>query len=69
MRSRDRGMLTAEIEEGAASVTLIHLANISYRVGRTIHFDAGNMLCIGDPEANQLLTRDYREPYVVPEEV
>ncbi len=69
VRSRDRGSLNAEIEEGAASATLIHLANISYRVGRTIHFDADRMVCMGDPEANALMTRRYREPYVVPEEV
>ena len=29
----------ASIEEGAISTTLVHLANISYRVGRTLHFD------------------------------
>ena len=41
VRSRKRGELNAEIEEGAISTTLVHLANISYRLGRTVHFDAG----------------------------
>ncbi len=36
-------MLNAEIEEGAASTVLVHLANISYRVGRTINFDSKNL--------------------------
>jgi hypothetical protein len=46
---------------------LVHLANISYRVGRTIQFDAQTMTCKGDPEANKYLTREYRKPYVMPE--
>jgi len=48
---------------------LVHLANISYRVGRSINFDANTMTCVGDPEANKLLTRAYRAPFVVPKSV
>jgi hypothetical protein len=48
---------------------LVHLANISYKVGRTLHFDAKTMTCTGDAEANKLLTRAYRKPFVVPEKV
>jgi predicted dehydrogenase len=66
VRSRKRQALNAEIEEGALSCNLMHLANISYRVGRTLHWDAKTMTCVGDPEANKLLTRAYRAPYVVP---
>jgi hypothetical protein len=69
VRSRRREMLHAEIEEGATSDLLVHLANISYRVGRSIAFDPSSMNCKGDDEANRLLTRDYREPFVVPAEV
>ena len=35
VRSRKREDLNAEIEEGALSCNLMHLANISYRLGRT----------------------------------
>jgi hypothetical protein len=45
------------------------LANISYRVGRSIHFDAKTQTIPGDAEANRLLTRKYRAPFVVPEKV
>jgi hypothetical protein len=69
VRSRKRESLNAEIEEGAASTVLVHLANVSYRVGRTLHFDSKTMTCIGDAEANKLLTRAYRKPFVVPEKV
>jgi predicted dehydrogenase len=66
VRSRKRGDLNAEVEEGAISTTLIHLANISYRLGRTVHFDAANYTCTGDKEATAMFTRQYRAPFVVP---
>jgi hypothetical protein len=47
-------------------VVLIHLANISYRLGRSLRFDAAIMTCPGDAEANQMFTRKYRDPFVVP---
>jgi predicted dehydrogenase len=67
VRSRKRENLKAEIEEGAISMVSLHLANISYRLGRTLHFDANSMRCIGDDEANAMFTRPkYRPPFVVP---
>jgi hypothetical protein len=69
VRSRKREGLNAEIEEGAASTVLVHLANISYRVGRTLHFDSKTMTVTGDAEANKLFTKVYRKPFVVPEKV
>ena len=47
----------------------MHLANISYRVGRTLNWDSKKMECTGDAEANKMLTRPYRAPYVVPKNV
>jgi predicted dehydrogenase len=69
VRTRKREILNAEVEEGAASTILVHLANISYRVGRTINFDSKTMTIVNDPEATKLMTRDYRKPFVVPEKV
>ncbi|MGD0302946.1 MAG: Gfo/Idh/MocA family oxidoreductase [Bryobacteraceae bacterium] len=66
VRSRKQSDLNAEIEVGAISTTLIHLANISYRVGRTLNFDAASYTCKGDAEANAMFTREYRKPFVVP---
>ena len=66
VRSRKRADLNAEVAEGAISTTLIHLANISYRLGRTLNFDAASYTCTGDAEANAMFTRDYRKPFVVP---
>ncbi|MFP4622173.1 MAG: Gfo/Idh/MocA family protein [Bacteroidales bacterium] len=69
IRTNNSSMLNAPIEEGFYSCALIHLANISYRVGRTLYFDPETMRIKEDEEANSLLTKEYREPYVVPENV
>jgi hypothetical protein len=53
VRSRKREDLTAEIEEGAISCVLMHLANISYRLGRTLHWDEKTWTVKGDPEADE----------------
>ena len=68
-RTRNYKDLSADIEIAATSADLCHLANISYRVGRTLKFDAAKMNFGADSEANKMLTRDYRKPYVVPEKV
>ena len=69
VRARDPKLLHAEIEETTLSTALCHLGNISYRVGRDLRFDPVRMQFPGDAEANKLLTREYRAPYVVPARV
>jgi predicted dehydrogenase len=67
MRSRKREDQLAEIEEGAISTMLIHLANISYRTRRTLYFDPVTYSCKGDAEATAMFTRDeYRSPFTIP---
>ena len=63
-RSRNHRELHDEIEIANLSAAMCHLANISYRVGRQLTLEDGPTFA-NDPEANKLLTRDYREPYVV----
>ena len=69
IRARDRKLLHAEIEETFLSTALCHLGNIAYRVNRDLRFDSAQMQFVGDAEANKLLTREYRKPYVVPDRV
>ncbi len=69
VRANDPSKRNAPIEEGAKSATLMHLGNLSYRLGRTITFDSEKMECVGDHEANAMLKRKYRAPYVVPDKV
>jgi len=68
LRSGNPDDLTAEIAHAHYSSTLCHLANIAYRVGRTIQFDPRAEQFPGDDEANGLLSRTPRPPYAVPEE-
>jgi predicted dehydrogenase len=56
----------ADIEEGHKSTRLCHLGNIAFRTGRAVRFDAHTETCVHDAEANRLLGRSYRAPFVVP---
>ena len=70
--SRKKEDLRAPIEEGHYSSGLAHLANASYRLGRTLNFDPETQQVKNDEEANRLLCeeeRGYRAPFVVPEKV
>ena len=69
VRSRRAEDIHCPIEEGHLSTTLVHLANASYRLGRTLKFDPVQEQVIDDEEANRMLRGTYRAPYVVPEEV
>ncbi len=69
IRSRNAADLHAPILEGHLSATLVHLANASYRLGRTINFDPEKEAVVHDAEATELLKGTYRKPYVVPENV
>ncbi len=69
VRSRNRKDLTCDIEEGHLSAALVHMANISYRTGRKLHFDPKTERFVNDDEANSYLKRKYREPFVIPENV
>ncbi len=69
VRSGNPEDLTCDVEVGHRSTILPHLGNIAYRVGRELMFDGLSERFVDDEEANKLLTRDYREPFVVPERV
>jgi hypothetical protein len=57
------------VETAHLASSLAHLGNISYRLGRQLQFDPATERFVGDEEANKMLTRNYRAPYVVPEKV
>ncbi len=63
-RSRKKEDLHDELSNAVLSASMCHLANISYRVGRRLTLTGGPKFD-SDTQANQLLTRDYRKPYVV----
>jgi hypothetical protein len=59
----------ADIEDGHKSTRLCHLGNIAFRTGRAIRFDEKTETCMDDKEANRLLGRTYRKPFVAPDSV
>lgn len=69
VRSRRAEDLNCDIVEGHLSTTLAQLATISYRLGRKLVFNPDTEKFIGDAQANRLLTREYRKPYVLPDNV
>ena len=69
IRSGKNEDLHCHILEGYMSACLPALANISYRMGRQLTFDGSKEKFVKDPEADKLLTRVYRKPYVVPDVV
>lgn len=64
---RSRQMPNTEVEIGHHSTIVSHLGNIAYRTKRIIRWDAERERIIGDAEADALLRRTYRKPYVLPE--
>ena len=61
-----RGRPVADIEEGYISTASCILANIAMQLGRTLVWDPKAGRVVGDAEANRLLARPYRAPWVHP---
>jgi len=66
---RSRRTPRADAEVAHRSAMLAHLGNIAYRVGRDLRLDPKTERFLDDDEANRLLARTYRPPYVMPEPV
>ncbi len=61
VKSRERPV--ADVEEGHLTANMCHLGNIATRLGRSFKWDAVKEEFIGDREANQMLSRPYRQPW------
>jgi predicted dehydrogenase len=64
MKNRKRP--NADVELGRLSTTLCHLGNICTRLKRDVRFDPKEENFGEDKEANALLTKEYRTPYLLP---
>lgn len=69
VESRKTSDQNGPVETAHLASSLAHLGNISYRLGRQLEFDPGAERFVGDEEANGMLSRNYRAPFVVPEKV
>jgi len=67
LNMKTRGRPVADIEQGYISTTACILANLSMKLGRTLEWDAALGRVVGDEEANRLLRRPYRAPWVHPD--
>jgi hypothetical protein len=67
VRSRKPSGQNGPVETAHYSSALAHLANISFRLRRRVEFDPRQERFVGDPEADRMLRRDYRAPFVVPD--
>lgn len=53
----------SDVEIGHRSTSTAILGNVAFRTGRTIEWDAEEERVVDDPEANNLVTADYRDPW------
>jgi predicted dehydrogenase len=62
----NRSRPVADIEQGYISSTACILANLSLELGRSLTWDHEKARVAGDDEANRLLARPYRKPWIHP---
>lgn len=67
---RSRKNPNGNVEQGHLSACLVHLANLSLRVGKKqLHFDARREVFTNSEKANSMLKRPGRKHYRIPEQV
>jgi predicted dehydrogenase len=64
LRTRERP--AGDVEIGHTSIIPSHLANIAYRLGRRVGWDAEREEIPGDAEAQRFVGRAYRSPWALP---
>lgn len=60
---RGKAKPKCDAEEGHKASVYCHLANIAWRIGRRIQWDAAKETIANDAEAEKLLSRAYRDPW------
>lgn len=63
---RGEAPLNADALTGHLSASLCHLGNIATRLRRSLQFDPQDEQIVGDPEANALVRREYRQHWGAP---
>lgn len=63
----ERGKPVADIEQGHISTAACILANMSMQLGRSLRYDPGKSIVVGDEQATSMLRRPYRAPWTHPE--
>ncbi|MFA6241744.1 MAG: Gfo/Idh/MocA family oxidoreductase [Candidatus Hydrogenedentales bacterium] len=63
---RSRTLPSCDVEKHLPLAIALNLGNLSYKIGRKVHWDAQTGQIANDPEANALVTPEYRKPWVLP---
>jgi len=69
VRMHDASLLNGPVETAHLSSGLAHLGNIAYKLDRVLTFNPDSERFVNDPEADKMLTRNYREGFEVPNKV
>ena len=69
VRKHDKSILNGPVETAHLASGLAHLGNIAYRLGKVLDFNPETETFVNDPEADAMLTRDYRKGFEVPEKI
>lgn len=62
---KNRTKPVADVEIGHRTATICNIGNIAYRLNRSLSWDPVKEEFLNDEEANKLLAKEYREPYVI----
>ena len=65
IKSRSRPVCDIELIHRSTNMSLLGM--LSLKLGRSVEWDGEKEVIIGDPEANKLLSRKYRKPWVYPQ--
>jgi predicted dehydrogenase len=60
---KTRGKTNAPVEVGARSITVCHLGNVAYELGRPVKWDPAKERFVNDSEADRLFSRPMRAPW------
>jgi predicted dehydrogenase len=60
---RTRSRPGADIAISARSITVSHLGNIAYELGRPVHWNPDTETFVNDPDADRLFARSMRSPW------
>ena len=62
---RERAEPISDVHSHMRALNICHLAGISARLGRKIHWDAEKQEIKGDDQANAMLAREYRKGFEI----
>lgn len=67
VKSRNEAEIHGNMEQAHLACSHMHLANISYRLGRSLDFDTATEKFVNAPDADAMLRREYAPGFEVPE--